>query len=285
MPGVRDVVLSHYADTASLGAALHGVDTLVHLAARAHQVSGGDDDAPLFREANVESALAVARACMNVGVRRLLLLSSIGVHGSHTNGRPFTEADAPQPDEPYAISKWQGEQTVAEALAGGSTELVVLRPPLVYGPGAPGNFGRLLGLVRRLPLVPLGGLHRQRSLIHIDNLCDAIERAAWHPQAAGRRFVLCDGDDVSVADIARELASGLGRSPRCVVDVPEVWLRRAASALGRGPALDKLAGELRVDASAFRAATGWLPSLRVREALRATAAASCVVDSSGPAHH
>lgn len=283
VPDVRDVVLPRYADIASLGSVLEGVDTLVHLAARAHQGSGGESDARLFREANVDSALAVARACLNVGVRRLVLISSIGVHGSRTDGRPFTEADAPQPDELYAISKWQGEQAVAEALSGSATQFVVLRPPLVYGPGAPGNFGRLLDLVRRLPLVPLGGLHRQRSLIHIDNLCDAIERAMWHPLASGQRFVLCDGDDVSVAEIARELATGFGRSPRCVVDVPEAWLRRAALALGRGAALDKLAGELRVDASAFRSATGWVPPCGAREALRATAAAS-LADCTKAAH-
>jgi UDP-4-keto-D-FucNAc 4-reductase len=271
---VRDLVLNNYADISALAANLDGVDTLIHLAARAHQGVGGESDAALFHEANVDSAVHVARACVLAGVRRLVLLSSIGVHGSSTHGRPFTEADAPAPKELYAISKWRGEQAVSEALDGRSTELVVLRPPLVYGPGAPGNFGQLLKLVQRLPLVPLGGLHRRRSFIHIDNLCDAIVRAAWHPQAAGRRFVLCDGEDVSVAQIARELATGFGRSSRCVVDVPEAGLRWAASLLGRGAALEKLAGELRIDASAFRAATGWLPPRPVLEALRETAARS-----------
>jgi len=271
-----DATLASYLDSDALARRLAGCDAVVHLAARAHRLNDADPARAeaAFREANVDGARALAQAARAAGLRRVVLVSSIGVHGSRTQGRPFTEADAPRPDEPYAVSKWQGEQAAAEVLAGSATELVVLRPPLVYGPGAPGNFGQLLGLVKRLPLVPLGGLHRPRSLIHIDNLCSAIGLACWHPQAAGRHFVLCDGDDVSVADIARELAAGLGRSPRCVVDMPEPWLRRAATLLGRGAAIDKLAGELRVDASAFRAATGWQPPRRALEALRATAAAS-----------
>lgn len=274
--GVASVRMATYLDTHALRRSFEGCAVVVHLAARAHRSPNSDRAAAeaAFRAANVDVTRSVAQAARAASSRRLVLVSSIGVHGSRTQGRPFTEADAPRPDEPYAVSKWQGEQAAAEVLAGSATELVVLRPPLVYGPGAPGNFGQLLGLVKRLPLVPLGGLHRPRSLIHIDNLCSAIGLACWHPQAAGRHFVLCDGDDVSVADIARELAAGLGRSPRCVVDVPEPWLRRAAALLGRGAAIDKLAGELRVDASAFRAATGWQPPRRAREALRATAAAS-----------
>lgn len=282
---VRDVVLPDYSDASALRAALVGVESVVHLAARAHQRSSGgvESDERLFLEANVDSALAVARACMNARVRRLIFLSSIGVHGSRTHGQPFTEADVPQPEDLYAASKLQAELEIRRALAGSATQLVVLRPPLVYGPGAPGNFGRLLRTIRKLPLVPLGGLHRQRSLIHIDNLCDAIERAIWHPQAVGQSFVLCDGEDVTIAQIARELVKGIGRSEDCVINVPEGWLRGAASALGQGAMFNKLAGELRVDASAFRVATGWHPPLRALDALRATAAASRE-DSSQPRH-
>lgn len=265
-----------YRDAGALQKALADCDVVVHLAARAHRLHDADRATAeaAFREANVDGARALATAARQAGLRRVVLVSSIGVHGSRTSGRPFTEADAPRPQEPYAVSKWEGEQAVADALEGSATELVVLRPPLVYGPGAPGNFAQLLGLVRRLPWVPLGGLHRQRSLIHVDNLCDAIELAIRHPQAAGRRFVLCDGDDVSVAEIAHELAMGFDRNPACVVNVPEGLLRAAASLLGRGAAVAKLADELRVDASAFRAATGWVPPRRAREALRETAAAS-----------
>lgn len=268
------IVALDYKDSASLASVLTEVDALVHLAARAHQFKAAANDLDAFRASNVDLISTVTRACHQMNIRRMVLISSIGIHGSRTNGQAVTESDAAKPIEPYAVSKWEGEEAAAEALAGSATELVVLRPPLVYGPGAPGNFGQLLGLVRRLPLVPLGGLHRQRSLIHIDNLCSAIEVACSHPGIAGQRFVLCDGDDVSVAEIARELAIGFGRSPRCVVNVPEGLLRAAASLLGRSAAVAKLADELRVDASAFRTATGWVPPRRAREALRETAAAS-----------
>jgi UDP-4-keto-D-FucNAc 4-reductase len=274
-PGVRDVVIPDYADAAPLVSALTGVDALVHLAARAHQRPAAGDDLAAFHDANVESVLTVARACQAAKVRRLVLISSIGVYGERSPaGRPFTEQHEPRPAAAYAKSKLEAEHRLADLLRGQPVEHVILQPPLVYGVGAPGNFAQLLGFVQRLPLVPLGGLHRQRSLIHVDNLCSAIELACMHPDIAGRRFVLCDGDDVSVAQIARELVTGLGRNPRCVVNVPEGWLRRMASMLARGAAVSKLADELRVDASAFRTATGWLPPRRVHEALRATAAAA-----------
>ncbi|HEU4460733.1 MAG TPA: NAD-dependent epimerase/dehydratase family protein [Methylibium sp.] len=285
--GKKALRISTYGDAPALAAALSGCHAVVHLAARAHRLHDTAAAAAeaAFREANVNGAKALAHAARTAGLRRVVLISSIGVHGSHTRGRPVTEADPPKPEEPYAVSKLQGEEAVAEVLAGSPTELVVLRPPLVYGPGAPGNFGQLLALVKRLPLVPLGGLHRLRSLIHIDNLCNAIELALHHPHAAGGRFVLCDGDDVSVADIARELAIGFGRNPACVVNVPESALRLAARMLGRGAAVAKLADELRVDASAFRTATGWVPPRRAREALRETAAMSLAdVRRKGVAH-
>lgn len=272
--GTRHKHVSDYLDVDTLTDALRGSDVVVHLAARAHVL---DEDAAdpekAFRAANFESARAVAQAARAAGVRRLVLVSSIGVNGDRTVGRPFTETDAPHPRELYATSKWEGEQAVARELAQGQTDFVVLRPPLVYGDGCPGNFHLLLRLVDRLPLIPLGGLRRRRSLIHIDNLCDAILIGAAHPAVSRGTYVLSDNLDLSVAEVARILAAAFGKRPARVIPVPEVVLRWAAGLIGKRAAVDKLAGELIVDPSAFLTATGWRPPVAPAAGLARTALA------------
>jgi UDP-4-keto-D-FucNAc 4-reductase len=275
-------VVGSYLDAEALARAFAGCDAVVHLAARAHVLKEvSSESADEFSRANRDSAHAVAKAAAAARVRRMVLVSSIGVNGSRTRGQAFRETDLPRPTEPYAVSKWEGEQAAASALLGNHTELVVLRPPLVYGPGCPGNFRTLMTLVRRLPLVPLGGFRKPRSLIHVGNLCDAIRLSAFHPGIGGRTFVLSDGEDVSVADVAHSLAEGYGKAAWRVVSVPETLCRFLASVARRRPALDKLAAELRVDPSGFQAATGWRPPNRARDALRATARAEA--SAAGPA--
>lgn len=270
VPGVRDVVLRDYGD-AALESALRGVDAVIHLAARAHVEATGNDDAALFRAANVESTLAVARACLKAGVRRLVLVSSIGVNGNRTHGRPFTEADTPQPAEPYAVSKWQAERELARLLEGVALEYVIVRPPLVYGSGCPGNFGRLVRLVARAPWVPLGALRSPRSFIHVDNLVDALLRAASHPGLDRNTYLLSDARDVSVGEVVRCLAAELRPGRRAVLDVPPWLLAALARLAGRSQAYEKLAAPLQVDASAFSRATGWRPPVDPVEGLHETA--------------
>lgn len=278
-PGVEHVQVPDYMDVQTLSVALAGCDAVVHLAARAHVLNDtANSPAAAFDEANRASAVAVAQAARQAGLRRMVLVSSIGVNGAHSGTRPFTADDRPAPAEPYAASKWQAEQAVKSLLGEGPTEWVVLRPTLVYGADCPGNFRRLLKLVHRLPLVPLGGLHRRRSLVHVDNLCDALGMAAQHPCAAGRTFVLSDGHDLSVAQVARLLAQGMGKAGR-VWAVPEAWLRLLAGLAGRDTTLDKLALPLEVDSSAFGTATGWLPPLAPEPALLATARAYLAMHS------
>ena len=258
-PGTEHRQLHNYLDLTPLIQALAGADVVIHLAARAHVLADtAASPEQAFREANCDSAVAVARATQAVGAQRLVLIRSIGVNGDHTGQRPFTADDAPAPAEPYAVSKWQAEQAVAALLAHGPTGLVVLRPALVYGADCPGNFARLMALVLRLPIVPLGGLHRPRSLIHIDNLCDAIVHAALHPAASGRTFLLSDGAALSVAELASTLAQAFGKPASRVWPVPESLLRMLAAAVGKRSAVDKIAHGLVVDACAFRLATGWV---------------------------
>lgn len=276
----RDGGLVHagtdYADASWLAQILSGCDAVIHLAARAHQIgeSLDADTARRYREANVEPLLAIAQAAQRADVRRVVLLSSIGVNGNATHGQPFTEADDPAPAEPYALSKLEAEHALARALSTDGTDWVILRPPLVYGPGCPGNLARLIGLAARAPLLPLGGLHAPRTLISIDNLIDAILVAAEHPAVSRRSYVVADARDVDVAQMLRAFLAGLGRAEWRLLAVPAPLLGALARAAGKHAAWAKISGALQVDASAFAAATGWRARVDPADGLRACAAAT-----------
>jgi len=267
---IRHVSVDDYGDVARLARQLQGVESLIHLAARAHQESAGAADIDLFRAANVQTTLNVAQACMAAGVRRLVFVSSIGVNGSRSD-HPFTEQDAPAPSEPYAVSKWEAERALAALVSGSSMNVVTIRPPLVYGPGCPGNFARLVRLTARSRLVPLGGLNAPRTFVFLDNLVEALAVAAQHPDIANSTFLVADSSDVTVGDVVRIMASVLQPGRRVVVNVPPTLLALVASLAGRRSAYEKLAAPLQVDASAFSQATGWHPAVSPQEGLRETA--------------
>jgi nucleoside-diphosphate-sugar epimerase len=271
LAGLRHDVVADYADVAALARAFEGVDAVIHLAARAHSPTRTVDDAELFQQANVHVTRCLAQAAVASGVRRFVLVSSMGVHGNRSAGRPFSAGDRPRPAEPYAVSKWQAEQALVEALAGHATDFVVLRPPLVYGPGCPGNFDKLLRLVARAPVVPFGALHESRSFIYLDNLVDALLIAADHPAVRGGTYLLADGRDVAVADIVRRLAAVLRPGRHVVIDVPPRLLRILAQLAGRRLLYDKLTAPLRVDAQPFREATGWRPRFEPEQGIDETA--------------
>jgi len=269
--GLRDVVVTDYGDLPTLSRALAGADVLVHLAGRAHQASRGLRDTELFRAANVATTLSVARACIAADVRRFVLVSSIGVNGNCTQRHPFSENDVPHPVEPYAVSKWEAECALAALLRGQSIEYVVLRPPLVYGPGCPGNFRSLVRFVARAPIVPLGALRAPRSFMYVDNLVDAVLVAARYPGLSGRTFLLADGRDVSVAEVVRELAAVLRPSQSTILEVPPWLLALIAWICGRFSVYQRLASPLQVDASEFGRATGWTAPFDPYDGLRESA--------------
>lgn len=273
--GVEARPVADYTDVAAMARALQGSLAVFHLAARAHVLGAEPPQEALlaFERANVDSALACAEAALQAGCRRFVLVSSIGVNGQATHGRPFTEDDEPSPQEPYARTKWQAERAVVERLTGSALEWVVVRPPLVYGPDCPGNFRALLGLVSRLPVLPFGALRARRSYIGIENLCSALEMAALHPACAGRRFVLSDGEDIDLANLIRLLAYGMGRAHVPQWAVPPILLQALAMLAGRRDAFAKLYGELRVDSHSFRQCTGWKPPVALSKGLVQTAAA------------
>ena len=254
--------------TRDMVARMTDVDAVVHLAARAHVVADKAAD-PLeeFRRVNVMETERLADAAVRGGVRRFVLVSSIGVLGNDSGGRAFTAADPPHPSEPYAVSKWEAEQRLLERVAGTAIEAVIVRPPLVYGPGVKGNFLRLLRLVNSgLPL-PFAGLEARRSFVGLQNLCGLLEACIDHPAAAGRVLLAADGEDVTLPELLDAIARGLGRPAR-LFKVPWLLVESLASMAGRREDLARLVGSLRVDASETRQVLGWQPHVRFDAGIR-----------------
>jgi UDP-glucose 4-epimerase len=238
---------------------LAGIDAIVHLAARTHVMHESSAD-PLaaYRALNVGVTARLAAAAAQAGVRRFVFLSSIKVNGEATHGRAFTADDAPHPEDAYGVSKREAEDGLRDIAHRTGLEVVVLRPPLVYGPGVKGNLRALMHAIDRGMPLPLASIANRRSLVGIDNLVSAIALAATHPSAAGRTFLVSDGEDLSTPELVRAIAAGLGRRAR-LLPCPVALLRLAGRVTGRGAAIDRLAGSLEVDASALRQALGWQP--------------------------
>ena len=250
-------------------AALRGVDVVMHLAARVHQMKDNADN-PLaeFRKVNLYGTENLAKQAAHAGVRRFVHVSSIKVNGEETTGR-YTEQDVPAPRDPYAISKWESEQALQHISQETGLEVVMLRPPLVYGPGVKGNFIRLLEAIDRGMPLPLAGADNQRSLIYVGNLVDALIACATHPAAAGQTYLVSDNEAVSTAELVDKIASALGRRSRSFY-FPPALLRKTAALFGYSAQVDRLFGSLRVDGGKLRHDLGWAPPYTLEQGLLAT---------------
>jgi nucleoside-diphosphate-sugar epimerase len=261
-------VVSRYGDPRALGPLLAGCDVVVHLAAPAHRASSGGRDDPAEYDASVTDTASLASACAEAGVRRFLFVSSIGVNGNADAGIPFEEASEPHPAEPYAMGKWQAESALrAIAARSPGLELVVLRPPLVYGRDAPGNFRRIARAVERGVPLPLGGLANPRSFIGLDNLLHLIELCCHHPAAAGELFLVSDGEDVAMSEFIVRMGLAMKRPAR-LFRLPTPWMRLAARSAGYETEFQRLAASLRVNSSKSRRTLGWTPPFTLDEGLR-----------------
>lgn len=246
-----------------------GHDAAIHLAGRAHVLRETSADVhAAFQRANVDATVRLANAAAAAGLRRFVFVSSIGVLG-RCSDQPLTERDAPAPVEPYAESKLRAERALAEIARRTALQTVVLRPTLVYGPHCPGNMARLARLVARGWPLPFAGFTSRRSLIGVDNLAALIEIALTHPAAAGETFLAADGEDVSLPELVRHLAEGLGVRARLFWFPPRA-LGLGARWLGQRAAFEKLTASLRVDVSKARTLLGWSPEVSVAAGLRAT---------------
>lgn len=260
--------------------ALVGVSSVVHLAGRAHVLRETcPDPISLFRAVNRDGTLRLARMAAEAGVRRFVFVSSIGVNGSQTKDRPYTELDEPKPHDLYAISKYEAEQGLHEISALTGMQFVILRPPLVYGPDAPGNLRRLLNLVEKgLPL-PFRAVDNRRSLLYLGNLVDAIALCLTHPSAANQTYLVSDGEDVSTPGLIRLLAMHLGKRAH-LLQVPPGLLELAGKLVGKRAAVRRLLGSLAVDSGKIRRELGWRPPYALEEGLRETA--RWYLDKRGP---
>ena len=253
-------------------AVLQGVTSVVHCAARAHVLREALA-APLaeYRRMNVQATLALARNAAEAGVKRFVFISSIGVNGKHTTARqPFNESDQPAPHDAYALSKHEAELGLATLAKDSGMEVVILRPPLVYGAGAPGNFGRLLHWVRKGVPLPLGAVrNNRRSLVGLDNLVDLIVTCIDHPAAANQVFLAGDGEDLSTAELLERVGRAMGRRA-LLLPVPICLLQTGATMLGKGEMAQRLLGSLQVDITKAREVLGWTPPVSVDEGLQRT---------------
>lgn len=275
--GVRAATRTAAPDTLAIGnitattdwsAALEGVDSVIHTAARVHVMHdvAADSEAE-FRQANVESTLNLARQAQARGIRRFVYVSSIKVNGEGTRlGHPYRADDPPDPHGPYARSKLMAERQLLADFEGTGMEVTIVRPPLVYGPGVRANFKALMRMVEMGVPLPLGSIHNKRSLVAVQNLADLLVLCTHHPLAANQVFLVSDDHDLSTTELLKRLAAAMGKPSR-ILPFPPSALRLAAGFLGKSDVASRLLDNLQVDVGKTRM-LGWTPLLTVDEALR-----------------
>jgi len=257
--------------SASLGMTLQNCDVVVHAAARAHIMKDESVD-PLveYRKVNRDATLALARLAAESGVKRFVFVSSIKVNGEFTRpGHSFLPNDSFVPTDPYGLSKYEAEQGLLAMAKETGMEVVIIRPPLVYGPNVKGNFASMVNWVKKGVPLPLGAVHNLRSLVALDNLVDFVALCADRekaPKAANEVFLISDGADVSTSDLLRKVASSQGVKSR-LLPLPVSVMTFVAKMLGKGAVADRLFGNLQVDSSKAQELLGWQPVVTMDEAL------------------
>ncbi|WP_420538103.1 UDP-glucose 4-epimerase family protein [Marinobacter vinifirmus] len=249
--------------------AVDGQDVVIHTAARAHVMKDeATDPVEEYRRVNVEGTLSLALQAAAAGVRRFIFVSSIKVNGEQTPiNEPFTENDAAGPVDAYGISKMEAEEGLQEIAEKTGMELVIIRPPLVYGPGVKGNFANMIKIVERGWPLPLGAVNNKRSMVALDNLVSLISVCVDHPAAANQVFLAGDGEDVSTAELLRGIGRAMGKPIR-LIPVPAQLLILAASIIGKKSIALRVLGSLQVDIAKARALLDWEPPLSMDEGLR-----------------
>ena len=246
--------------------ALTGVDCIVHLAGRAHVMRREIDALTLFRKANTEATVELARQAIECGVKRFIFISSIGVNGSFTQTAPFDEMSTPAPFADYAISKYESEVKLQSLCASSAMELVIIRPPLVYAAHAPGNFQRLLKLAATGIPLPFGCVRNSRSMVALENLVDFIALCIVHPNAANELFLVSDSAALSTPELIKCIRRGMGRR-NFMIRVPLPLLRVMTICMGKENLYTQLCCSLTIDSGKARQLLGWVPPVHTEQAL------------------
>ncbi len=254
--------------------ALIDADVFIHSAARVHMMDENVAD-PLaeFRATNTAGTLNLAKQAAEAGVKRFIFISSIKVNGESTLlNKPFQADDDMAPQDPYGISKAEAEQGLKNIAKDTGMEVVIIRPPLVYGPGVKANFAALMKLASLGIPLPLGSVkNNKRSMVYIDNLVDLIITCISHPKAANKTFLVSDDDDLSTARMIKELSIALGKKG-WLLPIPVTFFEILGKLTGRSAIIDRLCGSLQVDISKTKQLLGWQPPVSVKDAFTKTAA-------------
>ncbi|MGJ7514099.1 UDP-glucose 4-epimerase family protein [Pseudomonas baetica] len=251
---------------------LDDVQVIIHAAARVHIMNETALDALAeFRKVNVEGTIKLAQCAAASGVKRFIFISSIKVNGESTlPGKPFKADDHPNPQDPYGVSKYEAEEALKQLGRDTGMEVVIIRPPLVYGPGVKANFLSMLRWLNKGIPLPFGSIRNQRSLVAIENLASLVAICIDHPAAANQIFLASDGEDISTTQLLHRLSKALGKPAR-LLPIPEWLLKLAASTLGRHAFAQRICGSLQVDINKNRDLLGWTPPINMDKAMRQTA--------------
>lgn len=250
--------------------ALRDVDVVIHLAARVHVMQESAQDAmELYRQVNVQGTQALARQAAAAGIKRLIFLSSIKVNGEETGSTLFTVDSPDNPQDAYAVSKMEAEQVLHQLVVEKPMEIVIVRPPLVYGPGVKANFLRLIQLIERRTPLPFGVIKNKRSLLFVGNLVDALTVLATHPAAKGRTYLIADQETFSTPELITVLAGLFGKNP-CLIPIPLFLLKLMGQLSGKSAEIERLTQSLHIDSSAIRNELNWTPPYSSIEGLRLT---------------
>ncbi|ENM5767800.1 SDR family oxidoreductase [Vibrio mimicus] len=251
--------------------ALVGVDCVVHCAARVHQMQENEADVlKAYREVNTEGTLNLARQAVSAGIKRFIFLSSIKVNGEQTQaGAAFQWNDQNIPADPYGLSKYEAEQQLLALAERTGLEVVIIRPPLVYGEGVKANFLSMMNWVRKQIPLPLGAVRNQRSLVYLDNLVDLILVCCQHPKAVGEIFLVSDNHDVSLTTLLKTIAQYMHIRPR-LLPIPQTWLQWLLSLLGKPELGQRLCGNLQLDITHTQKILNWSPPVSFEQGIKRT---------------
>jgi nucleoside-diphosphate-sugar epimerase len=272
---INTVMIDDLAMATDWSQALASIDVVIHCAARVH-VMNDDSINPLdgFRQINTYASLRLAKQAAGAGVKRFIFLSSIKVNGEVTSlAKPFKPDDDFVPDDPYGMSKYEAEQGLLAIAEETGMDVVIIRPPLVYGPNVRANFASMINWVcKEIPL-PLGAIHNKRSFVALDNLVSFIIHCIHHPKAANEVFLVSDGEDITTTQLLSKVAKAFGKNV-CLIPVPVNWMRFAARLIGKTDVANRLFGSLQIDSSKARDVLGWQPVVTMNEQLKKMADAA-----------